>query len=59
MNKLLLLLTSGLIATSYASEITGPQNCTTHGGVIESMAATYENKTEGFAFFSPEVNVCK
>lgn len=58
MNKLLLLLlTSGFVAITYASEITGPQNCTTHDGAIESMAATY--KTESFVFFGPEVNVCK
>ncbi len=57
MNKLLLLLTSGFIVTASASEITGSQNCITHGGVIESMAATY--KTESFVFFAPEVNVCK
>lgn len=59
MKKLLILLTAVLSMDVFASEVTGTQNCTTHGGVIESMPAKYEDKAESYAFFGPAVNVCK
>lgn len=59
MNRLFLFLAGVFLASAYASNVTGPQNCITHGGTIESMAATYKSKTESFVFFAPEIKVCK
>lgn len=59
MNKLLLALTASFAVTAFASDVTGTQNCTAHGGVIESMPAKYDTKDESSVFIGPDVNVCK